>query len=388
MSTSIPLILLGLYLTGLVAALASFAGKNEDGELVGKYLPRIAFIAAAFLILQAVVSALMLVVLSSLALIGVFAALGGAAQAVSSALNPVFWVALLLLWLSSYLSMVIFRSIFKMRFRSRGAVLAASALFVLVEVGAVFTIASSFSTNYRYGFIDTSGKYIIQPAFKTASPFVDGLARVADEDPESVEGHAFFIDATGKRADSPGSDREKQYEESVRPEPSALTTPLKAEGLLLRDDFVDGLAIAQSNKTGLFGFVDESWNFVVEPKFNDLRRFSEGLAAVSVAPRRASWGYIDRSGKLVIEPVYVDAGSFSGGFAVVGKYMSVDGKSRQPGQEEDREELRFGAIDRSGRLVVPFEFVEMGRFEGGLAPACIDLNHPPSGVGLESRILR
>ncbi|MBK9141967.1 MAG: WG repeat-containing protein [Candidatus Melainabacteria bacterium] len=384
MGTDILLILLLILLTGLVAAFASFAGRTEDGEPVRGYLPRIIFIAAAFVVVQSAVSALILLLLSSLALIGVFAALGGAAEAVQSALNPVFWVAIALLWLSSYLSMVFFRSICHMRFRSRAAVLAASALFVLAEAGAVIKFASSWTTNYRYGFIDASGKYVIKPAFKTASPFVDGLARVADEGPESAEGPAYFIDSTGRRADSPGGDREKQYEASTRLEPSARTTPLKAEGLLLRDDFVDGLAIAQSNKTGRFGFVDQSLNFVVEPKFNDLRRFSDGLAAVSVASRRASWGYIDRMGNLVIEPVYVDAGSFSGGFAVVGRFVKVDGRS------QEQEQLRFGAIDRSGRVVVPFEFVALGKFSSGLAPACIDLNHPPSGVGLdlESRFLK
>ncbi len=57
-----------------------------------------------------------------------------------------------------------------------------------------------------------------------------------------------------------------------------------------------------------------SYTVVAEPQFEDVRNFSEGLAAVRVDGK---WGYIDASGEMVIEPQFVLASDFSGGIAAV-----------------------------------------------------------------------
>src|SRR5205814_7895132 len=50
-----------------------------------------------------------------------------------------------------------------------------------------------------------------------------------------------------------------------------------------------------------WGFIDKKGNVVINPQFEYVAPFSEGLAAIKVGYR---YGYIDKSGKIVIEPKF------------------------------------------------------------------------------------
>jgi hypothetical protein len=76
--------------------------------------------------------------------------------------------------------------------------------------------------------------------------------------------------------------------------------------------------------TWLWGFIDRTGKWVIEPKFNDALSYSSGLAAVlsgvdvsNPGTMAGRWGYIDTSGKYVIQPQFFDANPFSGGLASV-----------------------------------------------------------------------
>ncbi len=84
-----------------------------------------------------------------------------------------------------------------------------------------------------------------------------------------------------------------------------------------------------------WGFVDSSGKVVIEPKYEAVKPFSEGLAAV-VKDRR--WGYIDKEGKEAIEPKYDVVTPFSNDLAAVSK----GGK--------------WGYIDKTGKLVIPLNY--------------------------------
>jgi hypothetical protein len=62
------------------------------------------------------------------------------------------------------------------------------------------------------------------------------------------------------------------------------------------------------------GYANKFGIVVIPCVYEQVSRFSEGLAAVKTAD---GWGYIDKQGTLVIKPQYVKAGSFSDGFACV-----------------------------------------------------------------------
>ena len=49
-----------------------------------------------------------------------------------------------------------------------------------------------------------------------------------------------------------------------------------------------------------YGYIDKSGKVVIEPQFDYVRDFSEGLAVVE---KDGKWGVIDKNGKVVIEPL-------------------------------------------------------------------------------------
>jgi hypothetical protein len=92
-------------------------------------------------------------------------------------------------------------------------------------------------------------------------------------------------------------------------------------------DFSGGLAVvgfgAGMIGFGKFGYIDKNGDTVIEPFFYRAKKFSEGLAAVTVSNKKsgvdgdARTGFIDRNGNIVIEPKYYMADSFKNGLARV-----------------------------------------------------------------------
>ena len=73
-------------------------------------------------------------------------------------------------------------------------------------------------------------------------------------------------------------------------------------------------------------------------EFDDVRNFSEGLAAVSI---HGKWGFIDRTGEVVIPLIYDVVGDFHKGLAAVRIGNWETGK--------------WGFIDKAGNIIIPFE---------------------------------
>lgn len=102
-------------------------------------------------------------------------------------------------------------------------------------------------------------------------------------------------------------------------------------------------------------YIDNGMNVVIDARgYPDARRFSEGLAAVMT--REGSYGFIDKKGKMVIEPQFDDVGDFSEGLALV--------------RLKDTTEKRvngFCYIDRSGTVIIKTEFAQVHNFSEGVA---------------------
>ena len=83
---------------------------------------------------------------------------------------------------------------------------------------------------------------------------------------------------------------------------------------------------------GKYGYIDQEGYFIIPAKFEDVREFSQGLAAVK---RSSKWGYIDKQGSVVVEPLFDNnALPFRAGIAQV-RLSSGD----------------LGYIDKSGEYV-------------------------------------
>ncbi|MBC9034319.1 WG repeat-containing protein [Sphingomonas sp. JC676] len=118
-----------------------------------------------------------------------------------------------------------------------------------------------------------------------------------------------------------------------------------------------------------WGYADETGRIVIAPGFAGAGSYdADGLAIVQIRNPSGfglSSGMIDRNGRIVVEPRYDIIRPFRG--------ASLTGVSRAG---------RFGAIDRTGKEVIPLRFGGIGAFAvNGLAPATISggYNYNSSG---------
>lgn len=216
----------------------------------------------------------------------------------------------------------------------------------------------------KKGYIDLTGKVIIKPEYNSATSFKNGFAIVSlsRSTPEGVKDFEMLIDRTGKRIS-------KEYI-SVR--------TANANGLFavkLNSSEKDSWAVMDTKGTvyagrfnsspyfsedlapfiredGLYGYKDKNGTVVIKPAYKDVAYFAEGMAAVAIA--KDQWGYINKKGEIIIKPAYVSAGRFSEGVAIVctGRNLTDPDKF-------------YGAIDKTGKTILPFEKRKMQQFKDG-----------------------
>ena len=280
----------------------------------------------------------------------------------------------------------------------------------------------------KWGFVNRYGHLVIEPQYEAAWDFTEGLARV------QVNGLRGFVDRTGKMVIEPKYHVAWAFNEGL----AAVMVPKSRFGgnvnkweweYLYRDggtfkkvngtwagdwhegktrikthagsgyamnayeskagrryqfyrgprDFHEGRAGVEAGR-GKYGYFNHSMRYVIPGRFDGIRDFSEGLAAVKVDKK---WGYIDPFGNFVIEPAYEDARPFADGLAAVkveGTYGCVDRAGTmviKPGFDfiapfsEGRARVvvggKHGFIDRSGETVVEPKYDGGWEFSKGLA---------------------
>jgi hypothetical protein len=204
-------------------------------------------------------------------------------------------------------------------------------------------LAMVFS-NYKYGFIDATGKVIIPVEFDYAGPFSEGLAPVGVRTgndtrwgyvsrdgkwaiPLEFESADLFSNhlAGAKRGDECGYiDSSGVFRVHLPQRTSA------ADCSAAPSSFSEGLAVWRKDK--LSGYIDASGKVAIAARFDSAMPFSEGLAAVRV---HGKWGFIDKSGRMAIPPMALaSVESFHHGLAFV-----------------RTEDSRYGYINRTGQFV-------------------------------------
>ncbi|MEI3649069.1 MAG: WG repeat-containing protein [Dolichospermum lemmermannii FEM_B0920] len=169
----------------------------------------------------------------------------------------------------------------------------------------------------KYGYIDQTGRVVIQPQFDNAGDFSEGMAVI-----QMGKKYGFF-DRKGYLVIPP------QFDDAW--------------------DFYEGLAIVTIDDK--YGYIDKSGQLVISPQFEDAWEFYEGLAMVTIDKKR---GYIGKSGQFVISPQFDIAWNFSEGLARV----TIDDK--------------YGYIGKSGQFVISLQFDDAWDFSEGLAIVKID----------------
>ena len=210
-----------------------------------------------------------------------------------------------------------------------------------------FEMADSFSEglacvstgNGKYGYIDKTGRFVIAPRFKNGEIFSEGLARVENEDGFG------FIDKTGR----------------------IVIEPFKWYNYSGTSHFEDGLARI-FNYENKYGFIDKSGRVVIEPQFASASHFCDGRSFVSFDKKQI--GLIDKTGKFIVEPKFKAITGisyrFSEGIAaiVMGPIgIGYDGVTRPHPND------KFGYIDKTGKYVIKPNFEYASNFSEGLALA-------------------
>ncbi|MCC8035793.1 MAG: WG repeat-containing protein [Rikenellaceae bacterium] len=101
---------------------------------------------------------------------------------------------------------------------------------------------------------------------------------------------------------------------------------------------------------GPYGVIDRGGNIIVQPVYEDLDYYQEGLCPFEHEDRG---GYLDRDGNEYISSEGIRPGHFSDGYAVF----------------YDRDAERFGVLDRDGLIAIQPIFERLGRYCDGLFPA-------------------
>ena len=144
----------------------------------------------------------------------------------------------------------------------------------------------------KFGFIDISGKTVVDFQYDWAEQFFDGLAMVVKD------GKYGYINTAGE-----------------------VVIPLEFDGA---EHFSEGLAAVEVN--GRWGFMDKSGKIVIDPQYlpriwGSPMIFCEGLAAVRT---ETGTGFINKSGEMLVPAVYSSAEDFAYGLARVGSLSNPD----------------------------------------------------------------
>ncbi len=232
----------------------------------------------------------------------------------------------------------------------------------------------------RWGVINTSGSFVVQPTLWNWCQFHNGLASLA-----AKSGKYGVIDQVGNFVIQPRYD---------------YVGPFETGRALVR--------IGESEQAQ-FGFIDQTGAEVISPRFRYARGFSNGFAAVKVADL---WGYILPSGIFAITPRFRSnqqgpnrrkemlPGYFVDGLAPVwseeGCYRFIgisgsyrfdngfdDAKSFHEGRAMVKRGERFGFIDTNGCIAIDYSYSYAGDFSEGLAKVTLEESrvgfYPPSG---------
>ena len=139
-------------------------------------------------------------------------------------------------------------------------------------------------TENNFGYINTDGKTVFEPADYYANAFSEGFAMIKDLF------DYYFIDIEGQI-------------------PFQRTTQVATS-------FSEGMADFYDADTECFGYINTSGEWVIKPTFEETIKFTENLAVVK-KPRKKNYGFINTLGEMIIPQTFTLATPFCNGLAYV-----------------------------------------------------------------------
>ncbi|MCS7258389.1 MAG: WG repeat-containing protein [candidate division WOR-3 bacterium] len=223
----------------------------------------------------------------------------------------------------------------------------------------------------KYGFIDKTGKLVIDCIYDDVESFQNGLARV------KKDGKWGLITTNNKWVTKPEYDFIGVFSESLAlfekngkygymdTEGKIVIKPIYSEGQY----FSEGLARVKVAANNNYAYINKKGEIMIslEPVIDDAQEFRNGRARIRIGGR---YGYIDKTGKIVIPPQFPDAYSFQDSLAQVAIVMKDTTENyRTPLTTSGSSDsiYRYGLIDINGNYVLPPQFEFIGSFVDGIA---------------------
>lgn len=192
--------------------------------------------------------------------------------------------------------------------------------------------------NDSCGYIDKNGKVVIPLNYETCYPFLSDLAVVW-----TFEGEQKLINKEGETFEFVEEKHKNKKLWSLNSYPGVFNTVkgrgrLNAKGdtiippnYMATGNLSNGMYIVRA-KNEKWGAYNSNGKLIIEPQFDDLWHFYEGVANFSLNKK---WGFVNKKGEIVIKPKFDYASQFNNGFA----YVELEGKS--------------GFINKKGEIVIP-----------------------------------
>ncbi|MBE9100311.1 WG repeat-containing protein [Vacuolonema iberomarrocanum] len=220
----------------------------------------------------------------------------------------------------------------------------------------------------QVGVINTDGNLVIPHCFKVLGKFSEGVALVSF-DADDGQTYRGFINTRGQFIFPPNLRREQRV--ALADHVGGFTDNLY--------QFVEGRFPLRQEPDGPIGFIDQTGEFVIEPQYESIGGFHEGVSVVCqylVTEVRRGCGYINPDGEVLMPLDLQLATSFHEGIAVV-RHPSLEGlfsainKNFQRLTAEDR-------LDRVGGYDSYYGLISELSTGSGLAPVRIPgCVHPP-----------
>ncbi|MDO5971726.1 WG repeat-containing protein [Flavivirga aquimarina] len=237
--------------------------------------------------------------------------------------------------------------------------------------------------NGVFGYINTSGEYVIEPQFEVAKNFSGNLAAASQDKKWG------FIDTSGKWAIQPEYDKVKAFHAGfalvlkgkqwsyIDSSNKTLTTPVQEKYYDFNDD---GIAFFRVEKK--LGLLGTDGKLIIEPTYDVIKPFVDGYARVR---NGENWGMIDKKGTVTIPLEYSGIGSYNStgiwakkgetfGIISNGEFNMVSGVDKiwdfndKSNLTYARSNKKVGFIDNKGKWVIEPQYAKVRSFSNGLAP--------------------
>lgn len=205
--------------------------------------------------------------------------------------------------------------------------------------------------NKLLGFMDESGKQVIEAKFTAVGYFSAGLAWAKPGGVDKALAKAGYIDKTGKWVIDAKYDIAREFEPVSKRAMVKLSDmtiyisptgeEIKVDGATKLGQFEEGLAYAF--KGDMVGFVNPSGKWVIDAQYEKVLDFKNGLAQVR---KDGLWGVINTKGVVVIPIEFKDLGEIKNGFCPALKQLN-------------EKEAKWGIIDSKGKFVVEPKYVKL-----------------------------